>query len=74
MKMAVFWDVAPCRVVDTDRRWKETYQFHRQGLKIKKRGREIKEGTGHCRSSVLKRTVCAGLSVRSGEALSHFSH
>jgi hypothetical protein len=31
MKMAVFWDVAPCNLVDIDRRFRETYCLHHQG-------------------------------------------
>jgi hypothetical protein len=32
MKMAVFWDVAPCSLVDTDRRFRGAYCLHHQGL------------------------------------------
>jgi hypothetical protein len=31
MIMAVFWDVAPCSLVDTDRSLRETYCLHRKG-------------------------------------------
>jgi hypothetical protein len=31
MKMAVFWNVAPCSLVDIDRRFRGTYCFHHQG-------------------------------------------
>jgi hypothetical protein len=30
-KMAVFWDVAPCSLVDTDGRFREAYFLHHQG-------------------------------------------
>jgi hypothetical protein len=29
--MAVFWDVAPCSLVDIDRRFRGDYCFHYQG-------------------------------------------
>jgi hypothetical protein len=32
MKMAVFWDIAPCSLVHTDRRFRGTYCFHDQGI------------------------------------------
>jgi hypothetical protein len=28
MKMAVFWDIAPCSLVDTDRRFRGAYCLH----------------------------------------------
>jgi hypothetical protein len=31
MKMAVFWDVAPCSLVDIVRRFRGTYCLHHQG-------------------------------------------
>jgi hypothetical protein len=30
MKMAVFWDVAPCSLVDTDRRFRGAYYLYHQ--------------------------------------------
>jgi hypothetical protein len=30
MKIAVFWDVAPCSLVGTDRRFRGAYCFHHQ--------------------------------------------
>jgi hypothetical protein len=30
MKMAVFWDIAPCSLVDTDRHFRGTYCVHHQ--------------------------------------------
>jgi hypothetical protein len=30
MKMAVFWDVAPCGLVDFDRRFRSTYCLHHE--------------------------------------------
>jgi hypothetical protein len=30
MKMAVFWDVAPCSLVDIDRCFRGAYSFHHQ--------------------------------------------
>jgi hypothetical protein len=32
MKMAVFWDVAPCSLVDIDRRFRCAYCLHHQAL------------------------------------------
>jgi hypothetical protein len=32
MKMAVFWDVAPCSLIDIDRRFRGAYCHHHQGL------------------------------------------
>jgi hypothetical protein len=31
MKMAVFWDVALCNLVDTDQSFREAYCLHHQG-------------------------------------------
>jgi len=31
IKMAVSWDVAPCSVVDTERRFRDAYCLHHQG-------------------------------------------
>jgi hypothetical protein len=31
MKMTVFWDVASCRLVDTDQRSRGAYCLHHQG-------------------------------------------
>jgi hypothetical protein len=31
MKMAVFWDIAPCSLVEVDRRFKGRYCLHQQG-------------------------------------------
>jgi hypothetical protein len=31
MKMAVFWDAAPCSLVAIDRRFRGTYSLHHQG-------------------------------------------
>jgi hypothetical protein len=31
MKMAVFWDVEQCSLVDTDRRFRGPYYLHHQG-------------------------------------------
>jgi hypothetical protein len=31
MKIAIFWDVAPCSLVDADRRFRGTYSLHYQG-------------------------------------------
>jgi hypothetical protein len=31
MKMAVFWDVAPCSLIDTDRHFRGAYCLHHQG-------------------------------------------
>jgi hypothetical protein len=31
MKMIVFWDVAPCSLVDSDRRFRVAYCLHHQG-------------------------------------------
>jgi hypothetical protein len=31
MKMTVFWDVAPCSLVDNDRRYRGAYCLHHQG-------------------------------------------
>jgi hypothetical protein len=31
MKMAVFWDVAPCSLLDIDRRFRGAYCLHHQG-------------------------------------------
>jgi hypothetical protein len=31
MKMTVFWDVAPCSLVETDRRFRDSYGHHHQG-------------------------------------------
>jgi len=31
MKFRVFWDVAPCRHVEVDRRFREAYCFHHHG-------------------------------------------
>jgi hypothetical protein len=30
VKMAVFWDVAPCSLTDIDRRFREVYCFYHQ--------------------------------------------
>jgi hypothetical protein len=32
--MAVFWDIAPVSLVDTDRRFREVYSLHHQGAVI----------------------------------------
>jgi hypothetical protein len=32
MKTAVFWDVAPCRLVEADPRFRVAYCLHRQGM------------------------------------------
>jgi hypothetical protein len=34
LKMAVFWDVAPCSLVDIDRRFRAAYYLHHQGVDI----------------------------------------
>jgi hypothetical protein len=31
MNMAVFWDVAPCSLVESDRRFRDAYCLYRQG-------------------------------------------
>jgi hypothetical protein len=31
MKMTVFWDVAPCSLVETDRGFRDAYCLHNQG-------------------------------------------
>jgi hypothetical protein len=31
MKVAVFWDIAPCSLVGIDRRFGSAYCFHREG-------------------------------------------
>jgi hypothetical protein len=33
LKMTVFWDVAPCSLVETDRRFRGVYRLHHQGDK-----------------------------------------
>jgi hypothetical protein len=38
MKNAVFWDVAPCRSCELNRRLGGTYRLHLQGRKIRERG------------------------------------
>jgi hypothetical protein len=35
MKMTVFWDVAPCSMVDTDRRFRVAYCVNHQGTALK---------------------------------------
>jgi hypothetical protein len=34
MKMAVFWDIALCGLVETDRRFRGPYCLHHQGIDI----------------------------------------
>jgi hypothetical protein len=34
MKMAVFWDVTPCRLVDIDRHFRGTYCHNHQGVTL----------------------------------------
>jgi hypothetical protein len=41
MKNAVFWDVAPCRSCEINRRFGGTYRLHLQGRKIRKRGSNV---------------------------------
>jgi hypothetical protein len=36
LKMAVFWDVAPCSLVDINRRFREAYFFHHHGATSQK--------------------------------------
>jgi hypothetical protein len=66
MYMAVFWDVAPCSLVDTDRRFRGAFYLHHQGEK-RSTGQEI--------SSLLNPKIHypahnAGLSTRTPEILS----
>jgi hypothetical protein len=32
LKMNVFWDVAPCSLVEIDWRFRDAYRLHRQGV------------------------------------------
>jgi hypothetical protein len=31
MKITAFWDIAPCRLVEVDRRFRGSYYLHHQG-------------------------------------------
>jgi hypothetical protein len=41
MKNAVFWDVAPCRSCELNRRFRGTYSLHLQRRKIRERGTSV---------------------------------
>jgi hypothetical protein len=41
MKNIVFWDVAPCRSCELNRRFGVTYRLHLQGRKIRERGTSV---------------------------------
>jgi hypothetical protein len=76
--MAVFWHVAPCSLLETDRRFRGTYCFNDQGDELQQQqnltdsiGREVLVSGTVCSNTEAGINLCAHLSVVSGTDVSN---